>query len=222
MAKNTAVAKKQDLFPQELPESQVGSNRGNENVSQEDVARPTIKLLQGLSPEVKAKNPAYIEGAVEGMLLNSVSGELYDEVYVVNISFTKSFSVWQDRKLGGQYEGMYSTEAEANAKFEEIGATKETHGIFETHTHICAMIDPETKKVQPIQFMMNRSALGPSRAWNTNIATAGGDRFSSIWKVSGTSMSNSKGDWVTYQTQFAGYAPEDLHGQLAKMYDASH
>ena len=222
MANGTAVTKKTDLFPQELPESQVGSNRGNDNVSSADVARPTIKLLQGLSPEVKKSNPAYIEGASEGMLLNSVSGELYDEVYVVNIAFNKTYSVWQKRELGGQYEGMYDTESDAKAKFDEIGATDATHGIFETHTHICAMIDPETKKVQPVQFMLNRSALGPSRAWNTNIATAGGDRFSSIWKVSGTSTSNGKGDWTTYLTQFAGYAPDDLHAELGKLYDASH
>ena len=49
------------------------ANAGSQNISQEDLALPFLKVLGQLSPEVNKKNSKYAQGAEPGMIINTVT-----------------------------------------------------------------------------------------------------------------------------------------------------
>ena len=88
--------------------------RGNENVKQDDLQTPRLKLLQSISNEVIKQHSDYIEGAEAGMFMNSVTKELFSgSVYLVNLYYVKRWNVWKTQKAGGGPVAFCATEAEA-------------------------------------------------------------------------------------------------------------
>jgi hypothetical protein len=53
-------------------------SKGFENMTQEDMALPFVRILGQLSPQVTEGDAKYIEGAKPGMIYNTVTSELYD------------------------------------------------------------------------------------------------------------------------------------------------
>ena len=53
-------------------------SKGFENMTQEDMALPFVRILGQLSPQVTDGDAKYIEGAKPGMIYNTVTSELYD------------------------------------------------------------------------------------------------------------------------------------------------
>ena len=84
------------------------AGQGNENVRPEDSAIPRLILLQSMSPQAKRTEAAYIEGAQEGMFVNTLTQELYGpEVLVINCHFTLHELEWVPRTKGGGLRGVY-------------------------------------------------------------------------------------------------------------------
>ena len=52
--------------------------KGFDNMTQEDLALPFVRILGQLSPQVTAGDAKYIEAAKPGMIYNTVTSELYD------------------------------------------------------------------------------------------------------------------------------------------------
>ena len=48
------------------------------NISQEDLALPFLKVLGQLSPEVNKRDAKFVQGAEPGMIINTVTNEIYD------------------------------------------------------------------------------------------------------------------------------------------------
>ena len=74
MAKADVVKKEESQLPAlslDLMEGDAFS--GLENISQDDLATPRLKVLMQLSPELED-----LEGAKAGMIFNTVTNELYD------------------------------------------------------------------------------------------------------------------------------------------------
>ncbi len=61
------------------------ANQGAQNITQEDLALPFLKVLGQLSPEVNKRDAKYVEGAEPGMILNTVTNELYDGKKGINV-----------------------------------------------------------------------------------------------------------------------------------------
>ena len=55
-------------------------SRGSEDVTANDVIIPRLDIIQGLSPQKDKTHAKYIKGAEEGVIFNSVTGELYDSI----------------------------------------------------------------------------------------------------------------------------------------------
>ena len=69
---NANIAKKEDKVPAlNLTLMEEDASSGLENVHQEDLATPRLKVLMQLSPELED-----IEGAKAGMIYNTVTNEL--------------------------------------------------------------------------------------------------------------------------------------------------
>ena len=76
------------------------ANKGSQNISQEDLALPFLKVLGQLSPEINKQNAKFINGAEPGMIVNSVTKEIYDGkkgIEVIPVHYERQYVEWQDR-----------------------------------------------------------------------------------------------------------------------------
>ena len=77
--------------------------QGFENMTQEDMALPFIRILGQLSPQVTEGDSKYVEGAKPGMIYNTVTSELYDGkkgIKIIPCYYKKDYPEWSDRGDG--------------------------------------------------------------------------------------------------------------------------
>ena len=79
------------------------ANTGLDNMGTEDMALPFLRILAQLSPEVNKRDAKYIEGAEAGMILNTVTKQVYDGEEGINIVpcyYKREYIEWSDRGEG--------------------------------------------------------------------------------------------------------------------------
>lgn len=207
------VAKKEDKLPAYM---NAGPARGQENVTVDDLSIPRLDVIQALSPQRKKSAPEYIDGAEEGMLFNSVTGQLYGEsVTFVPSFFRKEWLLWKDRDSGGGFGGAYPTAAAAEAEVRERGADWEAS---ETAQHFGLIV--ADSGVEEVVCSMSRSKLKASRQLNTLAKMAGGDRFASAYTVSAVEVSGDRGDYYNLTVKRVGWVEEDVYKAGETLYEA--
>ena len=92
---NQVATKKEGALQTNLFEAD--ANQGAQNISQEDLALPFLKVLGQLSPEVNKRDAKYVEGAEPGKIINTVTNELFDEIQIVPCHYKRQYIEWQDR-----------------------------------------------------------------------------------------------------------------------------
>lgn len=186
---NTIVATTASNLPSFIKQ---GPARGAEHVTQDDITIPRLEVVQSLSACRKKSDPAYIEGAEEGMLYNSVTRALYGQsVEVVPVAYRKEFLLWKDRKKGGGFRGAFPTMADA----EKARAAMEDGDdveINDTAQHFCLLLDGD--RAEEIVVSMAKSKLKTSRKWNTLIRIAEVDSFAKSYTLNGVAQQNNNGD----------------------------
>jgi hypothetical protein len=194
------------------------SNAGNENVNNDDLMIPRIEVIQALSPVRKKKDPAYIEGAEEGMLYNTVTQELYgDSIKVVPVYFRKEFLIFKDRTKGGGFEGAFETEREAKSVVETMD-TPQDYEVIESASQFVLVIK-EGGQIEESVIAFTKTKLKVSRRWNSAIRMAGGPRFACMWDVKTVEESNDKGSWWTLKVSKDTFVDEKLAARAHKFYE---
>lgn len=193
---------------------------GNENVSAEDLQIPRLKVLQQLSPELDDSKAAYVEGARAGDILNTVTKEVAKELTVANLYYEKKYNLWLKRELGGGLVSSFNTEADAFKFIDDSGLEAKNHDLVETATHYVVILNDEGKIVGQAAIDMISSGLSVSAKWNTNISMIDAPRFGSVWALSSTKRSNTKGSWYVFDIAFKGFlADEATFNELKRMYE---
>jgi hypothetical protein len=196
------------------------SNAGNENVTSSDIAIPRLKILQKLSPEIDS-----VEDAAEGMIINSVTEDLYDAVFVVPLLYRKAVSVFKKRALGGGYEGQFESDEEARQHLRDNDLNIGDYDISDVATHTALLLNEDGGVISPVEIMMSGTKLQVSQRWNAAIATknVGPDgplaRFASVWRLTTVKQSNTHGSWMNFSVEWCGFAPEDLFAQAQATYE---
>ena len=54
------------------------ANQGLGQLGMDDLAIPFLRILSDTSPQIKKRDPQYIEGAESGMIYNTLTKEIYD------------------------------------------------------------------------------------------------------------------------------------------------
>lgn len=198
-----------------------GTGAGNENVTSRDMQIPRLSLLQDLSPEVNERKPEFIPGAKPGMLLNKMTGQLHDQMFVINLHYTHGYSVWKKRKLGGGLFGSFSTEEQAINALEEKGMDIEHYDVSESPVHFVLILDEDGKPTMPaiIDFPSTKNRV--SRNWNSLIASQGEnfDRFAWVWMLGSKVEANDQGqEYFNFRIDFLGAAPQELYDEAKKVY----
>lgn len=216
--KSVAAFMAGDQLPAHL---QNGTGAGNENVSSNDMTVPRLDVLQQLSPQLDPTSPKYIEGAKLGQVFDSLSGDLYDHVWVVNLQYEVRFQIFKKRDFGGGFEGSFDSEAEALAHLDSNGLTRAQYDVVETAIHKCLMLDENGEPKQPVLLYMSGSKMKVSKEWNSNILLKDprADRFASVWTLSSAAEKNKRGQsYFNFKVDFAGWAGEALYAEAKQTY----
>jgi hypothetical protein len=101
------------------------SEKGFENVRQEQLALPILKLLQNGSGEAQKRNQNYVEGAEPGMFLNTVTKRLYDGdagITVIPCYHKMEYQEWAEFGTGsGRPEQIYPADSDILSKTTKDG-----------------------------------------------------------------------------------------------------
>lgn len=234
------MTKKQELIEQKNSEVMLAetmpdfvnqnSGRGNEDVTVDDLSIPRLDVIQALSPQRKKSDPAYIEGAEEGMLFNSVTMALYGtEVAFVPVFFRKEYVIWKARNAGGGFHGAFSSQAEAQAEMRANGWDTETYTdnkqvlpayeAIETAQHF-GLIVKSPSEFEEVVISMAKSKLKTSRQLNTLCKMAGGDRFASMYNIKAIEVNGDKGDYYSMAVKRMGFVTEDIYRVGEALYNA--
>jgi len=79
------------------------ANQGLGNLGMDDLAIPFLRILSDTSPQIKKRDPLYIEGAESGMIYNTLTKEVYDGdagVKVIPCAYQRQYIEWTDRGEG--------------------------------------------------------------------------------------------------------------------------
>lgn len=199
--------------------------RGSENVGVDDLVIPRIGIVQSLSPERKKNDPAYIAGAEEGMMFNSVTRELYkDKVLAIPVFYRMEHLLWKPRKDGGGFRGAFPTAAEAN---KAAMALPEPTECVDTAQQFCLVSSDGGNTWSEAVVSMAKSNAGVSRRWNSDIRLrcegAGLDRFVTIYDLGVATKKNDKGEFYVYTIEFDRFMTneeEDLYKRAEAVYEA--
>ena len=208
------------------------ANQGAQNISQEDLALPFLKILGQLSPEVNKMDGKYVKGAEPGKIINTVTNALYDTINVIPCHYKRQYIEWQDR---GASSGAPVAIHEADSDI----VSQTTRGkdykdrlpngnyLDNTANHFVLItgLNPETALIS-----MKSTQLKVSRKWNSmmmGLKMQGKNglftppTYSHIYKLSTVQMSNDKGTWFGWDVAKVGPVEDaDLYN-MAKQFATS-
>jgi hypothetical protein len=209
-----ALAKK-ETTALAVPGMDFGADAGGgfEEADKDAFAIPFLQLLQKGSPQVDDDKDQYIDGAKPGMFLNSVTGELFDEVLIVPAHYQRQFVNWRDRDEGGGWLGSYppsdpileSAQRDESGKFilEDGSYLSDTRYHFvlivkdngATEPAVLGLASTQIKKSRALMSLMNGIKL--KRA-DGSVFTP--PTFSHVYKL--TSVGEAKQDYTWKGVKF--------------------
>lgn len=195
------------------------SFRGSEDVGVNDIILPRIDVLQALSPQIKKSDPQYIEGAEQGVIFNTVSGELYgEEILFIPVKFAREFIVWQDRKLGGGFNGAFPTLDEAERERDALDSP-DNYEVVETHVHYILLMH-EDGRLEEAVLSLAKSKRKVSRKLNSLVQMVPGDRFARVYKLSAIEVDGPKGEYWSFEVKSLGFATKQAWEKGQATYEA--
>lgn len=191
---------------------------GFEEASASAYAIPFIQILQSGSPQCKKSDGAYIKGAEEGMLYNTVTGDLYNGetgIEVIPCHYSQRFIEWKPRESGGGFVSEHLPgETEATVKDDKNrDILPNGNTLVDTRNHYVMVRDAEGM-LTPALVTMSSTQLKKSRQWMSKmqgikVKNAAGDfvtapMSSRVYKITTTPEQNDKGSWFGFRIELAG------------------
>ena len=227
---NQVAEKKEGALATNLFEAD--ANQGAQNISQEDLALPFLKVLGQLSPEVNKRDAKYVEGAEPGKIINTVTNELFDEIKIIPCHYKRQYIEWQDR---GTSTGAPVAIHEASSDI----VSQTTRGkdykdrlpngnyLDNTAQHFVLALG---KTPQTALISMKGTQLKVSRKWNSmmmGIKMQGKNglftppTYSHIYSLKTVQMSNDKGTWFGWDVTKVGPVTDKSFYDMAKTFATS-
>jgi hypothetical protein len=174
MMANEVVNKKQSgsvaLFGDDL-------DRGFDNMTQEDLAIPFIRILGQLSPQVTEGDSKYIEGAKTGMIYNTVTNDLFDGkqgIKVIPCYYKKDFPEWNDRGQGSAApvaSHLPNSPIIATGKKEGSKLRLPNGNYLEETAYYYVLAETKAGAFMPAQITMKSTQLNVAKKWNSMMKT---------------------------------------------------
>ena len=213
---NQVATKKEGALATNLFEAD--ANKGSQNMTQEDLALPFLKVLGQLSPEVNKRDGKYVEGAEPGMILNTVTNEIFDGakgIDVLPVFYERKYVEWQDRGEGkGAPVAIHDASSDIMSQTTRDKSYKDRlpngNYLENTANHYVVVLgnSPQTALIS-----MKATQLKISRKWNSimmGIKLNGKNglftppTYSHIYNLKTVQMSNDKGTWFGWEVSKVG------------------
>ena len=147
------------------------ASAGSQNIEQEDLALPFLNVLGQLSPEVNKRNSKHVEGADPGMIINTVTSDLYDGdkgIEIVPVFYKRQYIEWQDRgESTGAPVRIYSAEDDVpRTTRDKSNKDRLPNGNYleNTANHFVILLG---KTPSTALISMKSTQLKVSRKWNS-------------------------------------------------------
>lgn len=232
MAKSEVAKVKESgitVFDPSIFEQDAG--RGMENLGQEDMALPFLKVLSGNDPVLDE-----IETARKGDIYNTVTGAVYkgkDGIRVIPCAYQRRFIQWSPRGSGSGAPVAIYTPQDTRPKTERSADDNkdyvvEGNGeyIEETHQHFVVVLNDDGA-AETALIAMKSTQLKKSRKWNSMMMSRvmqGSNgaftppRFSHIYHLKTIQEENSKGSWHGWEMSVEGPVQDIAMYQQAKKF----
>ena len=224
---NQVAEKKEGALAVNLFEAD--ANQGAQNISQEDLALPFLKILGQLSPEVNKRDGKYVEGAEPGKIINTVTNQLYDKVSVVPVFYKRQYIEWQDRGTSsGAPVAIHEADSDIVSQTTRGKDYKDRlpNGNYldntASHFVLGTGSNPQTALIS-----MKSTQLKVSRKWNSmmlGIKMQGKNglftppTYSHIYNLKTVQMSNDKGTWFGWDVSKVGPVSDKGVYDIAKTF----
>ena len=232
MAKSEVAKVKESgitIFDPSIFEQDAG--RGMENLGQEDMALPFLKVLSGNDPVLDE-----IETARKGDIYNTVTGAVYkgkDGIRVIPCAYQRRFIQWSPRGSGSGAPVAIYTPQDTRPRTERSPDDNkdyvvEGNGeyIEETHQHFVVVLNDDGA-AETALIAMKSTQLKKSRKWNSMMMSRvmqGSNgaftppRFSHIYHLKTIQEENSKGSWHGWEMSVEGPVQDISMYQQAKKF----
>ena len=205
------------------------ADKGTQNISQEDLALPFLKVLGQLSPEVNKTHGKYVEGAEPGKIINTVTNELYSNINVVPVFYKRKYIEWQDRGTStGAPVAIHESDSDIISQTTRGKDYKDRlpngNYLENTADHFVILLgdSPQTALIS-----MKATQLKVSRKWNSmmmGIKMQGKNglftppTYSHIYSLKPVQMSNDKGTWFGWDVAKVGPVTDKGIYDIAKTF----
>ena len=227
---NQVATKKENALQTNLFEAD--ANQGTQNISQEDLALPFLKILGQLSPEVNKRDGKYVQGAEPGKIINTVTNKLYDEIEVIPVFYKRQYVEWADRGTStGAPVAIHSADSDIISQTTRGKDYKDrlANGNYleNTANHYVIYLNDTP---QQAMVSMKSTQLKVSRKWNSmmmGIKMQGKNglftppTYSHIYKLKTVQMSNDKGTWFGWDVEKVGPVGDKNIYDMAKSFATS-
>ena len=187
--------------------------KGFENMTQDDLALPFIRILGQLSPQVTEGDSKYLEGAKPGMIYNTVTNDLFDGkkgIKVIPCYFKKDYPEWSDR---GEGSGAPAAVHLPNSPVIRTGKREATGSkirlpngnyIEETASYY-VLVETKEGGYSPALITMKSTQLSVSKKWNSMMKSVQIDdgkggfavppMHGVVYNLQSNLQKNDKGSW---------------------------
>ena len=231
MKQEQSIAKRENAGALATNLFEADANQGAQNITQEDLALPFLKVLGQLSPEVNKRDAKYVEGAEPGMILNTVTNALYDGtkgIQVLPVFYKRQYIEWQDR---GESKGapvhIYNAGDDIpKTTRDKMNKDRLGNGNYLENTanhYVVTLGDsPSTALIS-----MKATQLKISKKWNSmmlGIKMQGKNglfpppTYSHIYKLRTVQQSNDKGTWFGWDVSQVGPVKDKSVYEIAKQF----
>ena len=211
------------------------AEKGFENVRQESLALPILKLLQNSSGEAQKRNQNYVEGAEPGMLLNTVTKRLYNGdtgINVIPCYYKLEYQEWADFGTGsGRPEQIYADDSDIISKTtKDGGKDRLSNGNYILTVHQNYVLIVGDDAVETALISMSASQGKVSKKWESlqlsqvmtdDKGTFTPASFSYIYNLSSVLNSGKGNQWYGYAVKTVGPVTDPNLYQRAKDFHMS-
>jgi hypothetical protein len=209
---------------------------GFENMEQQDLALPFLRILGQLSPQVNERDAKYVEGAKPGMIYNTVTSELYDGVKGINVIpcyYKREYIEWQDRGEGtGAPVAVHAATSPIihEAKRDSMNKDRLKSGNYLENTASYFVMVCKDDSAETALITMKSTQLKASKNWNSlmsGIKLQGKDglftppMFSHVYNLKTVQQSNDKGTWFGWSVSKVGPVQNKSLYEQAKVFASS-
>lgn len=218
--------------PRSLPTTglnfQEDAGMGLEGADRDSYAIPFLVVLQPLSPQVV---DGLVPGAKAGVLLNSVTNELFESPLFIPCAFQRRWVRWAARETGGGYKGEMTTaqvnelriantvkDLDGRLYFPEQDGSvnpKKSDRLADTRNHYGLLLrSPEDELPVACVFALTSTGIKVSKNLLSRIESLklrGADNklftppsFSHMYSIRTTLKSNDKGKWYQPDMEMVG------------------